>query len=78
MRAVVDGPDGGVGVRVGSEQDAFGVRIELLCGLFQKEDAAHLRHALVDEHERHRVAALLETAEEVERTRHPIPAAMTR
>ena len=62
---LVDRPDGGLGVRVRREEHPLGLRGDLQ-GTGQELDAAHPRHALVDDQERHRLAAtddLLDDAE---------------
>jgi hypothetical protein len=62
----VDGADGGFGVRVGGEQDAFGLRIEHH-GLLQEVDAGQAGHALVGEEERDGVLSLQQLPADIER-----------
>ena len=62
----VNGGDGGVGVRVGGEQGALGLR-EQLHRLSQHLQARHLRHALVGEHEGDAVAARLQLLQQIHR-----------
>jgi hypothetical protein len=52
----VDRLDGRVGVGIGGQQGSPGVR-EQVHGLLQELKAAHLRHAIVGQQHRHRVAA---------------------
>ena len=56
---VIDGANGCVGVRVSSEQCPFGIWIKFN-RLFQKLDARHARHSLIDEKERDRFVAELQ------------------
>ena len=65
---LVDGADGGVGVGVGGEQHAPGVR-RARDRRGQQLHARHLGHALVHEQERDRVAALGQAVEQGERRR---------
>ncbi len=62
----VDRLDRRVGVGVGGEQGPAGVRGDVH-GLLEELDAVHLRHAVVGEDRRHRLAAQRELAQRVER-----------
>ena len=55
----VDGLDRGVGVGVRGQQHPAGERVDVH-RLFEELDAAHLRHPVVGDEHRHRVAAELE------------------
>jgi hypothetical protein len=61
----VDGVDRRLGIGVGGEQDAFGLRIDL-DGLHQKFHSSHLRHALVNQKQRHGLIALLQSCQVVQ------------
>ena len=63
---LVDCPDRDVGVRIGRQQDALGVRLEWK-RLDEELGAGHRRHALVDEEQRHRFVALGQLADDLER-----------
>ena len=52
----VNGVDGSIGVRIGSEQGALGQRVHLH-GFGKEIHAVHLRHALVREQQGHGVVA---------------------
>jgi hypothetical protein len=65
---LVDGADGHVGIGVGGQEHALGVRLEDE-RLAQQLDAAHDRHALVDHEERDRVAATRQLADDLQRLR---------
>src|SRR5258708_5709355 len=52
----VDGTHGGIGVRVGREQDTFSVW-EQLPRLLKEFDAGHVRHTLIDDEQGHRLIA---------------------
>ncbi len=62
----VDGADGRFGVRVGGQQHAFRVRVELH-GALQEFDPGHAGHALVGQKKRDHVAAILELLADIER-----------
>ena len=62
----VDRLDGRVGVGVGGQQRPPGVR-EQVHRLLEELDAAHLRHPVVGEQHRHRVAAQLELPQRLQR-----------
>jgi hypothetical protein len=64
----IDRGDGGLGVGIGREQHALGLGKER-ARLFEKLHARHLRHALVDQQERHHLVAALQFAQGVERDR---------
>ena len=57
----VDRRDGDLGVRVGREQDALRVRVDVLDGL-EELDPRHARHPLVGQEQRDGRAAQLEPA----------------
>ena len=63
---LVDGANGSLGIRVGGEQHALGIG-ESGDGARQKLDAGHLRHAVIDQEQGQRLAALLELVEQIER-----------
>ena len=63
---LVDRADGDVGVGVGGQQDALRLGLER-DRLGEELGAGHRRHALVDEEERHRIAALGQLAHDLER-----------
>jgi len=63
---VVDGPDRDIGVGVGGQQDALGVGLEWE-RLDEELGAGHRRHALVDEEQCHRLVALGQLANDLER-----------
>ena len=63
---LVDRPDRDVGVGVGRQQDALGVGLEWE-RLDEELGAGHRRHALVDEEQRHRLVALGQLADDLER-----------
>ena len=61
----VDRVDRGVGVGVGGEQDAAGLRVDVH-GLLEELDAVHLRHPVVGEQHRDLLAAQLHLAQRVQ------------
>ena len=54
----VDGIDGSIGVRVCGKKHSLRVRKQL-DRFFQEIDAAHMRHSLIDDEQRRRIAASL-------------------
>ncbi len=69
----VDRLNGRVGIGVGRQQYAASVGIDLH-GLGQELDAVHLWHAVIDQQQRHRIVALLQPPQQIERRRSGIRA----
>ena len=62
----IDGGDSGIGVSVGGQQGALGLR-EQLHRFPQHIEAGHLRHALIGQGERQAVASRLELLHQIDR-----------
>ena len=62
----IDRGDGGIGIRIGRQQDPAGIRVELN-GFLEKLRARHSGHPLIDHKKGHGRSSLLQLANGVER-----------